>query len=697
MLTLCGIAAGSIALALVFQYRALSRDLERVALGRLTRAGQAAEQVLGGYLDAVLDRYEAISETPRLRANLELDDPATLTRYARHLLERESATRILFLDAEEREVAAAGSAALDAAARAVGTAALVVAEDQPYVIASVDLPADAGRMIAVEAIGQRTVSHWSELCGARVWFGDQPPEPSGAHFIAQQLAGLPMGVASSASSERAMLARARWNLLYAAAVALGLALAASLLLTNALVRPIQRVRDAAERIGRGDLRARVRVQRTDELGELAGVVNEMAARLEAHDRAAREANTELSAAKERAEAASRSKSDFLANISHEIRTPMTSILGFTELLLESDSIAGVEREWVETTRRNGGHLLTLLDDVLDISRIEAGRIAIERRPTQVREIVGDVLALLRSPAQEKGLRLDVQYAGLIPRTIETDPTRLRQVLMNLVGNAVKFTDAGSVLVKVQLEPAEEPGRWLLGFDVIDTGVGISVEYLPQLFAPFSQADTSSSRRFGGTGLGLAISKRLIECLGGSIHVESEPGVGTRFCFTVDPGALLPMTTEVPADGPDVALAGRERRAAATGELVLLAEDSPDNQRLIATILKRAGFRVEVAENGEIACEHALAAAEAGAPFDVILMDMQMPVLDGYGATRKLRRLGYSGVIIAITAHAMQGDREKCINTGCDDFAVKPIDRQALLDVVARHVDRAKRRDPTPPA
>jgi signal transduction histidine kinase/ActR/RegA family two-component response regulator len=401
------------------------------------------------------------------------------------------------------------------------------------------------------------------------------------------------------------------------------------------------------------------------------------------------ANKALVQSRQIAESATLAKSEFLANMSHEIRTPMTAILGFAEVLLGEEGIGDAHPERVEAVRtiqRNGKHLLELINDILDLSKIEAGRMEVERVECSPMQVLADVTALMRVRAEAKNLPLSLEFAGSIPESIQSDPLRLRQVLINLLGNAIKFTETGSVRVVARL--VQRLGRSpQLQVDVVDTGIGLTETQIAKLFRPFNQADSSTSRRFGGTGLGLTISKRLAEMLGGDIAIRSEPGKGSTFSVSVETGDLegvrLLSTSEVtpaaaaPFQTPDNPPAIRLDRR------VLLAEDGPDNQRLIAFFLRRAGAEVTLAENGQIACDAALTAHVRGEPFDVILMDMQMPVMDGYEATRRLRADGYAGPIIALTAHSMEGDRQKCLDVGCTDYATKPVARQQLLATIAR--------------
>ena len=388
-------------------------------------------------------------------------------------------------------------------------------------------------------------------------------------------------------------------------------------------------------------------------------------------------------ARRAAQEASRLKSEFLAHTSHEIRTPMTALVGYTELLGDTDLAPAERAECLATVRRSGEHLMAIVNDILDLSKIESGRMTIERMACSPFALVAEVAAVLRPRAAHDGLDVEVGYRSPLPETIETDPTRLRQILLNLVGNAIKFTPRGSV--RLEVGPVEDTR---LCFEVIDTGIGLDAEQQARLFTAFSQADASTTRRFGGTGLGLAISKRLAGMLGGDLRVRSVPGEGSTFTLTIDVGSLAgvrlldrPPEVRAAAERPEPSA---DERQALRGR-ILLAEDGLDARRLLARHLRAAGAEVETAENGLVACELALRAADAGTPYDLILMDMQMPELDGYAAAARLRAAGYRGPIVALTAHAMEDERARCLGAGCDGFATKPILRRALIEVARAYL------------
>ncbi|QEG38371.1 chemotaxis protein CheB [Roseimaritima ulvae] len=390
----------------------------------------------------------------------------------------------------------------------------------------------------------------------------------------------------------------------------------------------------------------------------------------------------LKEARTQAEAANQSKSTFLANMSHEIRTPMTAILGYTDLI--ADRIDDDETlEHVRTIRRNGDFLLDIINDILDLSKIEAGKLDVTAQRFAPVALVEDVRSIMDVRAAERGIQLDVEYRGLLPAQIASDPKRLRQILINLVGNAIKFTPEGEVKIIVSFEPQEAGQECKLQFEIVDTGIGISPKQQRRLFQPFSQGNDDVNREFGGTGLGLAISKRLTELLGGEISAESTLGQGSRFCFAVDVGQIEdvdmvspPQQNETPDLPPTVSDIHLDCH-------VLVVDDRRDIRYLSRTLLQKAGAEVSEAEDGQVALQVVEQKSHAGTPFDLILLDMQMPRLDGYQTAQRLRRQGFGGPIIALTADAMQGDMTRCIESGCNDYLSKPINIQALTEMVHR--------------
>jgi signal transduction histidine kinase/HPt (histidine-containing phosphotransfer) domain-containing protein/ActR/RegA family two-component response regulator len=493
---------------------------------------------------------------------------------------------------------------------------------------------------------------------------------------------------------------------------LAVALLFASMMQSLISQPILQLADAARDITtKNDYTIRVTSDSNDELGVLFGSFNRMVDKIQSSQTELKQAHdemehrveqrtrqlqneivereriqSELVRAKEAAEAASESKSRFLANMSHEIRTPLNGILGFADYILMHDHELreADRRDYLRTIKKSGESLLVLINDILDLSKIEAGQMDFEKVRFSPHHVIAEVISILRPKAREKSLNLDYQWNSVVPDTIESDPVRFRQLLMNLVGNAVKFSETGRVEVIAQLDQT----TWKLMIDVIDTGIGIPLETQEALFKPFTQGDSSVTRRFGGTGLGLSICKNIARGLGGEVSVTSEIGIGSTFSFTIDTGSLTGVAMsphpigDIVSDEPLVShvksLASRQ---------ILVVEDGDTNRKLIRLVLMRAGADVVMVENGL----DALAAAHDGT-FDLILMDMQMPIMDGYSATKRLRAEGFTMPIVALTAHAMRGDEDRCFEAGCTEYLTKPIRQDLLLSTMLTLINR----DPTGP-
>ena len=465
-------------------------------------------------------------------------------------------------------------------------------------------------------------------------------------------------------------------------VVMFLAVGVAQVTSRLLVRPLEVLHDAMASVGSGHLEP-IELSRThDEIELLGESFNHMIVALSASreevrsyqetlEHRIRQRTEELEAAMVKAQEANRAKSEFLANMSHELRTPMNGLLGMLDIVLDSDLKAG-QREELETARSCASTLLVLLNDVLDLSKIEAGRLSFEQVPFELRPLVAETLKPLQLKARQKGLDLLADIAPTVPQRIVGDPLRIRQILFNLLGNAIKFTERGSVKLRLNGRPSD-PGRIELQMDVVDTGPGIPRDKLDLIFENFTQADGSITRKYGGTGLGLAITRRLTEMQGGRIWVESELGRGAAFHVVLEAGQLEEQPVEL--------------RLVFS---ILLVEDNVINQKVVTATLRKKGYEVSVANNGSEALE-----ALARSQFDLVLMDLQMPVLDGLETTRRIRLIPRfaSLPVVALTAHTAAAERQHALEAGVDGYLTKPLPPAELLAAVEKYVARAQDRAP----
>ena len=438
-----------------------------------------------------------------------------------------------------------------------------------------------------------------------------------------------------------------------------------------LTAPLRRLTEAARRMQQGEYAVALPPARDDEIGQLAGS-------LAALRDAIRDRIAQLGSARDAAEAANRAKSAFLANTSHELRTPLNGLLGMAQLARQPDLDSATRQRYLDLVADSAQHLANILSDTLDLARIEAGKLVIQVQPFELRPLLQGVLSAYHLLAEQAGLGLDLAVDDAVPAVVQGDPLRVRQILSNYLSNAIKFTAAGRVRVQVQAVGAD---RLRLG--VQDTGPGIGPDLAARLFSPFTQADESTTRRHGGSGLGLAICRELAARMGGQVGVDSRPGAGSTFWaeLTLPAGVLPPP----PAASPAADLS-RLR-----GARVLMADDNPVNRMLAVALLERWGLVVTQAHDGSEAVEAVRVARAAGQPFDVVLMDVQMPVMDGHAATRALRQAWPDDrlPIIALTAAALTSERDAALAAGMDDFISKPLDASQLQRLLCQHVSPPK--------
>ncbi|MBN2063424.1 MAG: response regulator [Sedimentisphaerales bacterium] len=464
--------------------------------------------------------------------------------------------------------------------------------------------------------------------------------------------------------------------------------------------PILKLKDVTYEITQSkDYSTRIEVISDDEVGSLAGAFNEMLMQIQDRDRELQVYNKELEGKVEertreleesmhkaqdladKAQIANRAKSEFLANMSHELRTPMNAIIGFTSVIL-CEEISPQHRQYMMTIDSSARNLLKILNDILDFSKIEAGRLDIEAIPFSLLHVMEEIRSEMNPLAVDRGITLEVSCDKQVPVAQIGDPLRLKQCLVNLIGNAIKFTHEGTVSLNVVFEP--DSSNKMLRFEVKDTGIGIPEDKLKLIFEAFSQADGSTSRKYGGTGLGLSITRNLVKLMNGRLALESEFGVGSAFSIIMP---SRPCTTEEKSEGLDEPVVKAEKLTEQgeehtyEGAKILIAEDNISNQELLKTFLSKTKIKYEIAPNGLDAVNK----WQTSKDYDMIFMDIQMPIMNGYEAVIELRKIGCTVPIVALTANAMQRDVQQCLAVGCDCHVAKPLDRDTFLSVLKKYL------------